>query len=423
LLTPAIGHLPIGTVNTNANEGGIGSGNSVGPQPVTNFPETFRIDFVIDSRGDPADSGQLNYANPVNQDQVFDGHYTVNGATADFTSTTGSTVNIKTFDDPDGNTVVGDGTPDTITGVVILFGASSSGLIDLTQPLQPSYSVGGHAYTITEHADGSIDVGGVFGNNTGTTTIGVFTATGYNSVEYTWVADDTFKIGNFGAAVQSTDPVNFSVPVQVVDTDGDTASGNLNIDLLAGTGTQDHSGDLVGAPHTYTSTVAQPNIIGSAFADTLNGLNGTNDTLYGGLGDDILNAGTTGIDILIGGPGNNTLNGTTSASLTSHDEFVLQVSTGEHDIINNFNSTFDGILVDIGAGGTVASAMASSGIASNDIASGATTASAFNGTNHFGFNTATHELYYSADATAAHAIDLATISTGVQPTAASVHTF
>jgi hypothetical protein len=132
----------------------------------------------------------------------------------------------------------------------------------------------------------------------------------------------------------------------------------------------------------------------------------------------------TGIDILIGGPGlNNILNGTTSASLTSHDEFVLQVSNGEHSTINNFNPTFDGILVDIGAGGTVASAMASSGIASTDIHSGTTTALAFTGANHFGFNTANQELYYSADATAAHAIDIAHIATGVQPPAASIHTF
>ena len=67
----------------------------------------------------------------------------------------------------------------------------------------------------------------------GTTSIATFTANGYNSLEYTWVAGDTFKIGNFGAAVQSTDPVDFSVPVQVVDGDGDTASGTLGITLTS----------------------------------------------------------------------------------------------------------------------------------------------------------------------------------------------
>ena len=120
---------------------------------------------------------------------------------------------------------------DPITGLVIRFGGSTSGFIDLTQPLLPSYSVGGHTFTITEINDGSgsINVSGV----TNTTSIATFTANGYNSLEYTWVAGDTFKIGDFGAAVQSTDPVNFSVPVQVVDGDGDTASGNLAITLTS----------------------------------------------------------------------------------------------------------------------------------------------------------------------------------------------
>ena len=141
---------------------------------------------------------------------------------------------------------------------MIRFGASSSGFIDLTLPLQPSYSVGGHTYTITEHADGSIDVSGVFGDNTGATTIAIFTANGYNSVEYTWVAGATFKIGDFGAAKQSSDPVNFSVPVQVVDGDGDTApTAPISVTLLppAGPPTLDlDANDSNGGGSDYTAT-------------------------------------------------------------------------------------------------------------------------------------------------------------------------
>ena len=181
---------------------------------------------MTDLRGDPAGS-PANYGNPNNRDHVFDRHYTIDGSSADFTATSGSTINIAAFDDPDGNTIVGDGVKDTITGLVIRFGGGTSGFIDLTQLIDPSPVVAGHTFTITEHADGSIDVGGV----AGTTSIATFTANGYNSLEYTWVSGDTFKIGNFGAAVQSSDPVPFSVPVQVVDGDGDTAGGSIGVTL------------------------------------------------------------------------------------------------------------------------------------------------------------------------------------------------
>ena len=224
LLTPAVNHLPASSINTNANSGGVGNGQDVGS--VGNLPETFRVDFVTDLRGDPAGS-PANYGNPNNRDHVFDRHYTIDGSSADFTATSGSTINIAAFNDPDGNTIVGDGVKDTITGLVIRFGGGTSGFIDLTQLIDPSPVVAGHTFTITEHADGSIDVGGV----AGTTSIATFTANGYNSLEYTWVSGDTFKIGNFGAAVQSSDPVPFSVPVQVVDGDGDTAGSSIGVTL------------------------------------------------------------------------------------------------------------------------------------------------------------------------------------------------
>jgi hypothetical protein len=171
LLTPAVNHVPASSINTSSGTGGVGAGQSVGS--VGNLPETFRIDFVTDSRGDPAGS-PADYGTAANRDHVFDGHYTIDGASVDFTATVGSTINIAAFDDLDGNNIVGDGAKDTITGVVIRFGGSTSGFIDLTQPLLPSYSVGGHTFTITEMADGSINVGGV----AGTTSIATFTANG-----------------------------------------------------------------------------------------------------------------------------------------------------------------------------------------------------------------------------------------------------
>ena len=57
LLTPAVNHQNASSINTSATSGGVGSGQSVGS--VGNLPETFRVDFVTDLRGDPADSGRL----------------------------------------------------------------------------------------------------------------------------------------------------------------------------------------------------------------------------------------------------------------------------------------------------------------------------------------------------------------------------
>src|SRR6185312_13989140 len=89
LLTPSVNHVFASSINTNANSGGVGGGQSIGPGP-----ETFRVDFVTDLRGDPADAGAANYGNPANRDHIFDGHYTIDGSSADFTATSGSTINI-----------------------------------------------------------------------------------------------------------------------------------------------------------------------------------------------------------------------------------------------------------------------------------------------------------------------------------------
>ena len=239
LLTPQINHQFASSINSNANDGGVGTGGNVGPAL-----ETFRVDFVTDLRGDPASTGAGDYGVLSKRDHVFDGHYTTNGASATFTATSGATVNIRAFDDPDGENVVGPGVnPDTLTGVAILFGNNPPLFIDLTQPFGPSYNIAGHTFTVTTDGVGGINVGGVFGDSTNTTSIAVFTSNGYNSLEYTYVSGDPFKIGNFGASVPSTDPVNFDVPIQVVDSDGDTAGSSIGVTLLtpaAGPDRHDH---------------------------------------------------------------------------------------------------------------------------------------------------------------------------------------
>ncbi|WP_181177641.1 type I secretion C-terminal target domain-containing protein, partial [Mesorhizobium sp. B4-1-1] len=288
LLLTAIG----GSVNTSSVAGGVADGASVGSG------ETFRVDFVTDLRNGSG-SGYL-----------FDQHYNTNGSSAVFTATNGSKIQLLAYDDHDtNNNLVGETTPadrslDAITQVIVGFGTET-----FTFTSSGSHTVGGHLYTVTFNADGTVAVDGVYGTSGAHavgTTIAVTTANGFNSIEYHYLSGDTFKIGDFGTAVQSSDPVSFGLPVQIVDGDGDTAASSIGI-TLTGTGTQDHSTDLVGASHTYTSTLALPNIIGSNYDDILNG-DGSANALYGGVGNDTIN-GNAGNDTLIGGAGNDTLIG------------------------------------------------------------------------------------------------------------------
>ncbi|TIV02988.1 MAG: type I secretion C-terminal target domain-containing protein, partial [Mesorhizobium sp.] len=341
LLLTAIG----GSVNTSAIAGGVGTGASVGSG------ETFRVDFVQDLRN----QGGSGYQ--------FDQHYNTNGASAVFTATNGSTVQILAYDDHDTNTnLVGETNPadrslDTITQVIVAYGGET-----YTFTSTGSHAIGGHSYTVTFNADGTVAVDGVYGTSGAQavgTEIAVSTATGFNSIEYHYQAGDTFKIGEFGTAVQSTDPVNFNLPIETVDGDGDTAASGIGVTLY-GTGLQDHSADTAGVSHVYTSTAALPNIIGSAYDDTLNGDssgnllsggvgadtingNGGNDTLVGGAGNDTLNGGA-GNDLLIGGLGQDTLTGGTGADTFKLDHLELNIK----DLITDYNGA-EGDKIDLTA--------------------------------------------------------------------------
>lgn len=242
LVTPMIDGVSDGTFNSSSISGGVGDGNSVSPD------EGIRLDYVIDLTGNPAKAGGSgDYSDAVNQDQHFEEHYNTNGASADFTATTGSTVHIEAFDDDadgsngDNTFVVGDGSPDAITAIAISYDGGDPVLIDAVIDGDGTYTVNDglpneRSYTVTFNVDGTVDVEDVVGTSGAgavPTTIAVFTGDGYNSLEFTNIGGDAFKIGNFGASVQSEDPVPFNVPVEIVDADGDTATGELPITVYA----------------------------------------------------------------------------------------------------------------------------------------------------------------------------------------------
>jgi VCBS repeat-containing protein len=223
LITPIEGGNTTGTINLNSNLFGVSQGNSVGSD------EAVRIDFVTDVE---ATGGNIG-------DWTFDGHYLVNGASASFGSTPGSVARISAFSDTDANTTVGDGDQVNVTGVAISYngvGGGTSAVIteadDLDHDGVVEVTIGTNEFTVTFNDDGTVDVGGLKGSSNGTvtTTVAVFTDAPYSSLEFAYVSGTEFLIGNFGAAVKTTDPVDFTVPISVVDGDGDTVdSGELAI--------------------------------------------------------------------------------------------------------------------------------------------------------------------------------------------------
>jgi hypothetical protein len=438
LITPELNGLPDLTVNANATVGGVDTGNSVGAG------EAVRLDFVHDLGGNPAKAGGSgDYSDAVNEDHTFTDHYTVNGATATFSSTTGSKVKIVAADDVNLDTVSGgtgnaigpsEGntgfTIDSITAILITYGGVSQ-LVDLSTyvlGVGQTVTVNGHDFVVTTiDANGAavgtpigVTVDNVVGDNIASpgavaTQIGTFTADGFSSIEYSYVSGDEFKIGQFSTVVTNVgQPVDFSVPLTITDGDGDTASGSLNVYLVPGSPTtQDHSADGVGGTFTVTLTT-QPDIMGSTHDDTLNGDANAN-ILAGNAGNDTIN-GNGGIDTLIGGPGDDTLDGG-----TGNDHFVLQAAGGGHDTIVTLEAG-DDIFVDIGISLTFNTATILD--ASNFHSGDETVAATWNGGtgNEFVYNSTTQELWFSADGTGADKIDLAHISTGT-PTAGTIHTF
>jgi hypothetical protein len=347
LLTPT---GPSGqTINGNANEAGVsgqgagGGGNEIG------LNEGMRLDFVIDLIGDPNGAGGYQGNPLVTQDHTFDGHYDVNGVSFSLRAAASTTVfRLEAFDDPDlpaGDDSVVDlnRSRDSITAIGINFFGESvlvnadDGLVQVVEVGMP----GGPPRTFTVtfiDMDPNPDpeklyVAQISGGDPTDVEFAVYTADNFNSLEIYWVGGEQFSLGGFGTSTITPGvPVDFNLPVELVDGDGDVVTGTLDINLLPEDAPAPLEATVAGE---YTATLAQPHIIGSDFDDTLNGEasanilyggdgadtvngNGGNDFLFGNDGEDLLFGGD-GIDRLDGGTGYDELTGGAGA-----DTFVLE---------------------------------------------------------------------------------------------------
>ncbi|MBN7775103.1 VWA domain-containing protein [Nitratireductor aquimarinus] len=232
---------PIGasgsSINGNANSAGVGGSGSSGQN--IGAGEGIRLDFVHDLTGDPAGAPADYQGNVGQQDHLFDGHYTVNGAAVTFgDGSTDTTIQLSAFDDPDGNTTVGDGTGDDITSIVIAYDGENQVItydpLDTSPTTVTVGSSGGLAdrsYTVDFVMVDGARVAQVTGVLDEQVTITSFTADGYNSLEVLYLSGDSFDLTGFGTSVVSTDPVDFTLPIEIVDGDGDTAPAEIDISL------------------------------------------------------------------------------------------------------------------------------------------------------------------------------------------------
>ena len=292
LLTPMINGLSDGTTNTSNIAGGVGGGNSIGSG------EGLRVDYVNGIAGDPAKNVNDDYSNTANWDHTFTGHNNVNGASVVITSTSGSTVRVRAFDDTDTDNVVGDGTQDNITRVVIGYNGDSQSFVITDGMSAITDTIGGRSFTITEDGLGVL-VAGVQGGGGDTpslyTTITVFTETGLSSVDYTWAAGDTFKVGGFGAAVSIPgEVIELQFDLALTDGDGDIVALPDALKVVLSPEAHDlYTGNDGDNLMDYSSNVDPVTLVGFDGNDTLVGTHG-NDILMGGPGDDTLTGGDSG---------------------------------------------------------------------------------------------------------------------------------
>lgn len=239
-----------------------------------------------------------------------------------------------------------EGTLDSVTGVVIKLGAFSTEFDLAGHVVNTVYNVlvGTHTYTVDFVSVGGIvhaEVGGIVDG----TTVATYATTDYNALQVLWAGGDVFQLGNFGTtAITPGQPVSLTLPIDVVDGDGDTTHSAIGMYLLPSSPTTvNHSGDALGG--TFTVTATQPDIFGSTHNDTLIG-DLHNNILFGGAGDDIISGGL-GNDILIGGSGHNQLTGDGGNDTFIIDPTALSQVSAPDLIMDYTNGGVNGDTIDL----------------------------------------------------------------------------
>ncbi|MEO7505333.1 MAG: hypothetical protein ABIT69_09145, partial [Sphingomicrobium sp.] len=217
------------SINGNANSAGAGGGG--GGQNIGSG-EGIRLDFVVDLGGNPAGSPSNYQGNVAQQDHTFDSHYLINNASVTFgDGANNSTVSLKAIlaTDNVADSVLGNGALVSVSSVAISFDGDIKVVAYSVNP--QTVTVGSpngltdRTYTVQFVTVGAVhyaQVTGVLDTNVSIATIG---ASQYNALEVQYQSGDSFALTDFGVAAQSSAPVHFNIPVQIVDGDGDIVAG------------------------------------------------------------------------------------------------------------------------------------------------------------------------------------------------------
>ena len=206
-----------GDVNTATGVGGVGD-------TFMNGSETMRIDYVVD----------LEPRSNADKDFYFNGYYVAQGAGFSMTpKAVDAAIQVRAYDvTGGGDNATGAATQEAITGIVISNGSGASLASKYIVPTSTwtSYTVGADTYEVRLAADGmSVEVRDI----DIPTSFSVFTQDGYHSlqVQNQGAKGDDFNFTKFVSTELSEQDLNFKLPLQLVDGDGDTATSSLDITL------------------------------------------------------------------------------------------------------------------------------------------------------------------------------------------------
>ena len=207
---------PSGDVNTATGVGGVHN-------PYMNGTETMRIDYVVD----------LEPVGNANKDFGFQKYYVAQGAgfslvPKDAGNAGDVAIALRAYNvTGGGQNATGTPTQEPITGIVITNNGTTSKFITPTTQLT-TYTVGTDTYQVILKADGTVEVSDI----DSPTSISVFTADGYNSLQVQNVnTSKEFQFTKFVSTELTEQDLSFDLPLQLVDGDSDTAASSLGITL------------------------------------------------------------------------------------------------------------------------------------------------------------------------------------------------